>query len=123
MRCVICNDIFYIKRRLLELFNTEKVYICNKCYKKHPIDFKYEAIQLDKYECIILSMFKKRERIEYNGFFKEYSKVFIANMNRKNYHALFFDHIILNDNTLEILDSYSKLLQSNLIVLCFSMKE
>ena len=123
MRCVICNDIFYIKRRLLELFNTEKVYICNKCYKMHPIDFKYEAIQLDKYECIILSMFKKRERIEYNGFFKEYSKLFIANMHRNGFEALFFDHIKLDDDTLEILDAYSKLLRSNIIILCFSATE
>jgi len=44
-------------------------------------------------------------------------------MNRENYHALFFDHIILNDFTLELLDSYSKLLQSNIIVLCLSMKD
>ena len=123
MRCVLCNDLFYVKRNILDLFKIDKEYICNKCYKKYPINLKFEAIQLDKYNCVILSMFNKKEYIEYNGFFKEYSKLFIANMHRNGFEALFFDHIKLDDDTLEILDAYSKLLRSNIIILCFSATE
>ncbi|MBQ9900471.1 MAG: hypothetical protein IJM36_05030 [Acholeplasmatales bacterium] len=121
MRCVICNDLFFIKRNILELFHTQKEYICNRCYKRYPINLRYEAIQLEKYNCVILSMFKKTERIEYNGFYKEYSKLFIANMHRKGFKALFFNHIRLNDETLEVFDAYSKLLRSDIIILCLSI--
>ena len=123
MRCVICDNLFYVKRNILELFKTDKEYVCNRCYKKYPINLKFEAIQLDKYNCVILSMFNKRDKIEYNGFFKEYSKLFIANMHRKEFKALFFDHLKLNDETLELLDAYSKLLRSNIIILCLSATE
>lgn len=123
MRCVICNEIFYIKRKILDLFKSDKEYVCNKCYKRYPIDLKFEPIQLDKYKCVIISMFKTRYRIEYNGFVKEYTKLFISNMYRDGYHALFFEHIILNDDFLETIDMYSKLLKKNLAILCFSMKE
>ena len=123
MRCVICNELFYIKRRILDLFKTEKEYVCNRCYKRYPINLNYEAIQLDKYKCVIISMFNKKNRIEYNGFVKEYSKLFISNMYRKGFHAIFLDHVILNDDFLEIMDMYSKLLKKNLAILCFTMKE
>ena len=122
MRCVICNELFYIKRRILDLFKTDKEYVCNRCYKRYPINLKYEAIQLDKYKCVIISMFNTRNRIEYNGFFKEYTKLFIS-MNRDGFHALFLDHIKLNDDFLEIMDMYSKLLKRNLAILCLTMKE
>ena len=123
MRCVICNELFYIKRRILDLFKTEKEYVCNRCYKRYPINLNYEAIQLDKYKCVIISMFNKKNRIEYNGFVKEYSKLFISNMYRKGFYAIFLDHVILNDDFLEIMDMYSKLLKKNLAILCFTMKE
>ena len=123
MRCIICNDLFYIKRSLLKLFNTDKEYICNKCYKRYPIVLHYEAIQLEKYNCVVLAMFKKHERIEYNGFYKEYSKLFIANMHRKGFKALFLNHIKLDDDTIELFDAYSKLLRSNIIILCLSIEE
>jgi hypothetical protein len=123
MRCVICNELFYIRRNILDLFNTKKEYVCNRCYKKYPIVLNYEAIQLDKYKCVIISMFKKRNRIEYNGFVKEYTKLFISNMERTGYHAIFLDHIYLSDDFLEIMDMYSKLLNSNLAILTFTVKE
>ena len=74
MVCGICGEFFYIRRSLLDLFKTKKEYICNRCYKKYPIHIGYEAIQLDLYNCIIISMFERKERIEYNAFFKEYGK-------------------------------------------------
>lgn len=121
MRCRICNDFFYIRRGLLDLFKTKEEYICNKCYKAYPIHLSYEAIQLDKYNCVVLSMFSKKYKIDYNYFIKEYSKIFQANLNREGFHLLFFDHLDLDDYTLLLLDAISKLHSSNLIILCFSV--
>ena len=122
MICKICGDIFYIKRNLLKLFNTKEEYVCNKCYKKYPIHLSYEVCQLDKYNCVILPMFNKKYRIDYNVFIKEYSKIFVANMQREGYEIFFFNHLDLSDfNSLEALDAITKLVNSNIIILCFSL--
>lgn len=122
MVCRICGDIFYVKRGILDLFKSKEEYICNKCYKKYPIHLSYELCQLDKYSCVILPMFQKKYYIDYNAFIKEYSKIFIANMNRKGFKLLFFNHLDLSDiSSLEALDAITKLLSSNLIILCFSL--
>ena len=60
MTCKICGEAFYMKRGLFDLFDMKEVYICNKCYKKYPIDLSFLACQLDKYKCIIIPMCKKR---------------------------------------------------------------
>jgi len=123
MKCRICDNFFYIKRRLLTLFNTDKEYICNSCYKKFPIALSYEAIALDKYHCLILSIFKHHHKIDYNLFFKEYSKIFLASLKRRGYEIVFLDFIDLTDDTFEILDCISKLVKSNIIVLTFNARK
>ena len=120
MKCVLCNEIFYFKRSLLELFKEKEEYICPKCYKKYPIHLKMTPIILDKFQCVILSMFDKKYYINYNAFVKEYSKVFTANYKRDGFEVLFFNHLRLDDYTLEILDTISKLMKSNIIIICFS---
>jgi len=122
MRCIYCNKVFYIKRDLLNLFNTNKEYICNGCYKKYPINLRYEAVMLDKYSCVIISMFNRKYNIDYNGYYKEYSKVFNSLLNKKDYFPLFIDFLNLEYETLETLDCYSKLVKKNLIILCFNLK-
>lgn len=122
MVCKICGDIFYIRRGILDLFNTKEELICNKCYKKYPIHLSYEVCQLDKYNCVILPMFQKRYNIDYNAFIHEYGKIFLANYKREGFQLFFFNHLDLtNDFELEALDAISKLVNSNLIILCFSL--
>jgi hypothetical protein len=123
MLCRICGEYFYIRRGLLDLFQTKEEYICNKCYKKYPIHLSYEGVQLDKYTCVILSMFDKKYKIDYNLFIKEYTKIFKANQNRKGYQLLFMNHMDLDDSSLEVLDAISKLFESNLIILCLSVRK
>ena len=65
-------------------------------------------------------MFDKKYYINYNAFIKEYTKVFIANLKRDGFEVLFFNHLILDDYTIEDLDAISKLMKSNIIVICFS---
>ena len=122
MKCVYCNNNFYIKRSILDLFKIEKEYICNRCYNNYPINFKLERIQLDIYECTLISLFDKKYYIDMNYYIKEYSKVFRTFFKKDNYKLLFFDEISLDDNSLEELDCMSKLFESNLIILVFNVK-
>lgn len=122
MICRICGDIFYVRRGILDLFQSKEELICNKCYKKYPIHLSYEICQLDKYNCVILPMFSKKYFIDYNLFIKEYSKIFIANYKREGFQIFFFNHLNLTDDyELEALDAITKLVKSNIIVLCFSL--
>ncbi len=122
MICRICGDIFYVRRGILDLFKSKEELICNKCYKKYPIHLSYEVCQLDKYNCVILPMFSKKYFIDYNLFIKEYSKIFIANYKREGFQIFFFNHLNLTDDyELEALDAITKLVKSNIIVLCFSL--
>lgn len=122
MICKICGDIFYVRRGILDLFKSKEELICNKCYKKYPIHLSYEVCQLDKYNCVILPMFSKKYFIDYNLFIKEYSKIFIANYKREGFQIFFFNHLNLTDDyELEALDAITKLVKSNIIVLCFSL--
>ncbi len=122
MKCVFCNNNFYIKRSILDLFKIEKEYICNRCYKNYPINFKLERIQLDIYECTLISLFDKKYYIDMNYYIKDYSKVFRTLIKKDNYRLLFFDEISLDDNSLEELDCMSKLFESNLIIIVFNVK-
>ena len=121
MKCVICNELFYFRRSLLELFKEKEEYICPKCYKKYPIHLKLHPIQLDKYQCVIVSMFDKKYFIDYNVFIKEYTKIFTANFKREGFKLLFFNHMTLDEYTLEALDAISKLLKSSIIIILFSL--
>ena len=122
MICRICGDIFYVRRGILDLFKSKEELICNKCYKKYPIHLSYEVCQLDKYNCVILPMFSKKYFIDYNLFIKEYSKIFIANYKREGFQIFFFNYLNLTDDyELEALDAITKLVKSNIIVLCFSL--
>ena len=67
-------------------------------------------------------LFDKKYNIDYNSFIKEYSKIFIANLYREGFTLFFFNHIDLSiDDTLEALDAISKLVNSDLIILCLSL--
>ena len=121
MKCVLCGNFFYFKRNLLELFKEKEEYICPKCYKKYPITLNILPIQLEKYDCVIVSMFSKKYYIEYNAFIKEYGQVFKANLKRKGFKLLFFNHLVLDEYTLEGLDAISKMLKSSIIVVLFSV--
>ena len=122
MKCFLCKENFFVKRKLLKLFNEEKEYICNKCYKKYPINLNVERCQLDKYDALIISMFDKNYRIDYNVFYMEYSKIFKTYFNRFGYKIFFFDRIRYDDETLGNLDAISKLCNSNLIILTFNIE-
>ena len=62
------------------------------------------------------------DHIDFNAFIHEYTKIFIANYKRVGYELFFFNHVDLsNDDTLEVMDAISKLVRSDIIILCFSL--
>ncbi|MCR5349438.1 MAG: hypothetical protein K6E20_00445 [Acholeplasmatales bacterium] len=119
MKCLICNEHFYVKRKLLTLFKEEKEYICNRCYKRYPIRLSIEKCQLDIYDCFIISIFEAKYNIDYNVFYLEYSKIFKSYYNREGFVTLFFNKIKFDDETLSVLDCISKLNCKNIIVVTF----
>jgi len=124
MICKICGDKFYVKRGFKDLLKTKKEQnICNKCLEKYGINLSFQRIVLEKYDVMVVSMFRRKENIDYNLFYDEYSKIFISLMMKKGYHVIFLDHIYLNDYMLEEIDGITKLLESNLIILCLTAKD
>ena len=67
-------------------------------------------------------MFDKKYNIDYNLFYKEYSKVFLANYKRNGFKTFLVDYINLNDFTLEIIDGITKLVKCDIIIVCFNVK-
>ncbi len=121
--CMNCNNKFYIRRSILDLFNTKKEYLCMKCYKENPLNIKFEEIILDKYQLLIVSMFNNNFKIkDYNLYFNEYNKIFESLIQKENYHLLFYDDIIINDDTIMEFDAISKAVESNIILLTFTKK-
>jgi hypothetical protein len=124
MKCLICNNHFIEKRKFLELFKVERdLLICEKCYKKYPINLNLEFIELEKYHAVVISMFKRYYRINYNAYIYEYSKVLRQYFKRNGYFTLFFDKIDFDDHTLFMLDLISKLNDKNLIIVVFNTVE
>ena len=119
MKCLLCNEHFYVRRSLLTLFHEEKEYICNRCYKKYPIRLNIEKCQLDMYDCFIITMFGQKYNIDYNVFYLEYSKIFKSYFNREGFKTFFFNGIKFDDETLQILDCITKLNNKNIIVVTF----
>ena len=120
MICKICGAPFYVKRGILDLFDTIETDICRNCIIKHGINLDFENITLDIYEARIVSLFRKKEKIEYNLFTNEFSKIYQSLVLNKNYEVLFLDHIKIDDEFIEDLDAVSKLLDSNLIIMCLT---
>ncbi len=122
MKCQICKKDYYIKRGFLDLFREENTYICNSCYNKYKIELSHQEFMLENYNCIVVSMFKKRYKIDYRAFFLEYSQIARSLYFKENYELIMLDFVDLSYN-LELLNMYANLLQSNIIVLCYNYTE
>ena len=120
MKCKICGSIFYEKRGIIDLFNTDKQEICRKCVISHGISIEFENIILDKYEARVMSLFKKKENIDYNLFMDDFSKIYNSLLLTDEYEVLFFDHLKLNEDEVEELDAITKLFDKNIIVMCLT---
>ncbi|MGM9969546.1 MAG: hypothetical protein ACI35S_04015 [Anaeroplasma sp.] len=122
MKCRLCNKDFYIKRTFLSLFSIKNEYICQKCNQKYPIKTDISNIFLGEYSLMVISMFDKKYKINYDVFYKEYSKLFLTCLKNKNYKTLFVDDVHLNDYFIEHMEKISRLFNSNIIIFCFNVR-
>ncbi|MGL4949393.1 MAG: hypothetical protein ACRC5M_03340 [Anaeroplasmataceae bacterium] len=116
MFCLNCNKRIIIKRSLSTLFKNEMILICDDCFKKNPINITYNEVELDNYKLKIYSLFENDVIVKYNPYLKEYSYL-ICKLLSDN--ILVFDSIIFNDETIQFVESVCKLLESNLVIVCF----
>ena len=122
MKCKICKKEFYIKRTFLSLMKEEKCYICDSCYNKYKIELSYQEFMLENYNCIVVSMFKQKHKIDYRAFYLEYNQLAKSLIKKENYELIMLDFIDLSYH-LELLNTYANLLQNNIIVLCYNYVE
>ena len=123
MKCKICGNIFYEKRRIIDLFKTDKQQICRKCVVSHGINIEFENIILDIYEARVVSLFKRKENIDYSLFMDDFSKIYNSLLLNDEYELLFFDHLRLTDEEVEKLDAITKLFDKNIIVMCLTKSD
>lgn len=123
MECKKCAGMFYLKRNFIDLLLVQNVYLCSRCYRSHPIQLELLSQQLEDYHCTILSMFSRKYFIDYNFFVKEYNQIIHKYLFENQMFFLFFDHIDLSDEQLEVLNVISKLVEKDIFVLCFHVKK
>lgn len=122
MVCKICKRSFFERKTFLTLFKKEEGYICPLCYKKYPIELNYESFMLEKYSCLVVSMFKYNYKINYDYFIKEYQKIYERLDSMNDSVVLFYDYLDLSYN-LEDLNIIANLLENNIIILTFNFRK
>ncbi len=122
MICGICKKEFYERRTLLNLFKVENSYICDLCYKRYLIELQTESFRLEKYNCLVVSMFKYEYKINYNCFIREYQKIYARLAKLNGSTVLFFDSLDLTYD-IEVLNTYANLLKNNIIILTFNLRK
>jgi hypothetical protein len=71
---------------------------------------------------MVISIFKKKLRLDYNLFFKEYSKIFLSLYNN-GVNVFFLDDLKYSYDFYEYLDCISKIEDSDIVILCFSIRD
>ena len=123
MKCMVCGNDFNEKRGLADLFRTQKYRICMKCLKEHPIDLTYSNIPLDNHMLEIVSLFKKDEHINYEGYSYEYSSIYEKLLEtRKNGQLIMCDSFYLNEENLSEYNYISRVLDKDIIILTNVLK-
>ena len=123
LKCLVCGKEFNEKRYLTDLFRTKKYYICMKCIKEHPIELNYNNIPLDSHMLEIISLFKKEEYINYDGYFYEYSSIYQKLLEiKKEEQLIMCDSFVLNEETIEKYNYISKTLDKDIVILTNVLK-
>lgn len=77
---------------------------------------------LEKYSCLVVSMFKYNYKINYDYFIKEYQKIYERLDSMNDSVVLFYDYLDLSYN-LEDLNIIANLLENNIIILTFNFRK
>ncbi len=115
--CKVCKRAFIIKRNIIDLFTTQRYFICDECYKKNSLDIKLSKIPLDdNYTLNIISLLDEEIVINYEAYLNEYSLIAEKYMYQT---LILFDVFKPNKTVLDNLSTIAKLERTNVCVLCF----
>lgn len=124
MNCINCKEKFYVQRSFLKLFETRTYYVCDSCRKEHPLDLALEKVVLDQYELWIVSLFQKKEKVNYHAWTEEVSRIFWHfHLKYSDFFVLFLEEVRLTDEVIEISDCISKMQEKSLLIITFFLKK
>ena len=117
MKCLVCGNLFNVKREFKDLFRVQKVYVCDKCIKDNPLHISFHYLPLTNHQLEVVSLFEK-PYVNYDGFIYEYSKIYEKlSLERKGQTIYLYDSFVLKEKTLEEFDILSNELDEDIIIL------
>lgn len=119
MKCLSCNNKFYVRRNLYSLFSTKEYYLCDNCLNDNPVDLMIDYIMLDKDEAIVLSLLRRRPMFTYDAYIHEMSYVVSKYFMDDRYYTIFVDELYVTDILIEFLDFLSKSENKKILILTY----
>ena len=119
MKCLACNNNFYVRRNLYSLFDTKEYYLCDNCLKENPVDLMIDYIMLEDDEVIVLSLLRKKINFSYDAYLHEMSYVISRYINNEKYYVIFVDELYITDFIVEFLNFLSKIYDKKIMILTY----
>ena len=119
MKCLCCNNDFYIRRNLYSLFNTKIYYLCDRCLKDNPVDLMIDYIMLDANEAYVLSLLRKKINFSYDAYIHEMSYVISKYLLDDRYFVIFVEELYVSQIIVEILDFLSNVLKKKVLIITY----
>ncbi len=117
MICKVCKRAFIIKRNIIDLFSSQRYFMCDECYIKNPINIKLSKLPLDdNYILTVISILDEDKLVNFDAYLNEYS--LIAEKYMHNTMVL-YDVFRPNKTILDNMSAIAKLEKTNICVLCF----
>lgn len=120
MKCTNCKKAFYIKKSFLTLFETKKYYLCQQCYQETPIRLKAESFYLDEMDVKVISIFARKNFINYDCYTLELSQIFEKFY--PSYFVLIIEELYLDEVILEVLEWLQQNVNKKLLIITFYVK-
>jgi transcription elongation factor Elf1 len=118
LKCLACGTEFIIKRTLKNLFDTKMYYCCDRCIRKYQFKINHSYIPLDKHELIIISLFEKDHKIDYQAFNLEYGQIYKRLFElEKEQIIIMYDKVFLTSIFIRKFNEISTLLDKNIYIL------
>lgn len=119
VKCLICNNKFYIKRGIANLLSTKNFSICDSCYEKYKINITYDVIPLTNHKLYIYSLFDKEYFFKSDPFIIEFSRLVnyvITQTDEDN--ILIYKNIHITEFKLNQFSDLSDLINNDLYIVC-----
>ena len=118
MICMICKKAFIIERRIIDIFEYQRYFICNKCYKEHPIHIEYNKIPLENnYFLNVISIIDESFKGNFAAYLNEYSYIVEEYYLKKS--VILYDVFSLNKYNIDALNKVALLERNDIYVICF----